>query len=409
MSLALLYADDIVLLAENEKQLCKMLVIADNFAVKWGLKFNSRKSKVLIIGKRVDPLRKWVLGNSCIEEANTYRYLGTIFSRTLSDLTHVKEYLVPKLRKLRGYITSILAKHDDINRIVFGNTLYRHVALPSLLHGCGIWMENTCTSKKQLRSFQYNLARSILRIKASPAYLATIGDLGWLPLSHEADKRRINYFNYVKYRTESQRLCNIVFKEMYKRFEQGRGSSWPYFVEIKNILNYAGMDWAFYSDNGDWLPRFSHLQTEAWNLEFFKQLDELPTLDLYKRFKTDTSLENYMLNIRDFNGVKNKFRARTATLGLNNDQERWGVRDSSCDFCGSHREDIFHVFFSCPTYTDIRSDLFYGIEVQLLENGLSFLWEEFMASSLLNKIKFLIGYVAKLHSKCAFQIFNKDI
>ena len=112
-------------------------------------------------------------------------------------------------------------------------------------------MENTCTSKKQLRSFQYNLARSILRIKASPAYLATIGDLGWLPLSHEVNKRRINYFNYVKYRTDSQRLCNIVFKEMYKRFEQGRGSSWPFFVEIKNILNYAGMDWAFYSDNGD--------------------------------------------------------------------------------------------------------------------------------------------------------------
>ena len=44
--------------------------------------------------------------------------------------------------------------------------------------------------------------------------------------------------------------------------------------------------------------------------------------------------------------------------------------------------------------------------MQLLENGLSFLWEEFMASSLLNKIKFLIGYVAKLHSKCAFQIFD---
>ena len=60
---ALLYADDTVLLAESETQLSQMLSIAHDFACKWGLKYNSSKSKVLVIGKRVNPQKKWALGN----------------------------------------------------------------------------------------------------------------------------------------------------------------------------------------------------------------------------------------------------------------------------------------------------------------------------------------------------------
>ena len=42
---ALLYPNDTVLLAESEVKLLQMLAIADDFAVKCGLRFNSSKSK----------------------------------------------------------------------------------------------------------------------------------------------------------------------------------------------------------------------------------------------------------------------------------------------------------------------------------------------------------------------------
>jgi hypothetical protein len=55
-------------MAESESDLQAMLNIAPSFATKWNLKFNSNKSKVLVVGKRIDKSNKWVLGDTYIEE-----------------------------------------------------------------------------------------------------------------------------------------------------------------------------------------------------------------------------------------------------------------------------------------------------------------------------------------------------
>ena len=76
---ALLYADDIALMAESENDLQYMLNIVHEFACKWNLKFNASKSKILVIGKRTDKNKKWHLGDNLIEEADEYKYQGCIF------------------------------------------------------------------------------------------------------------------------------------------------------------------------------------------------------------------------------------------------------------------------------------------------------------------------------------------
>jgi hypothetical protein len=55
-------------MAESESDLQAMLNIASSFATKWNLKLNSNKSKVLVVGKRIDKSNKWVLGDTYIEE-----------------------------------------------------------------------------------------------------------------------------------------------------------------------------------------------------------------------------------------------------------------------------------------------------------------------------------------------------
>ena len=51
---ALMYADDVALIAESESDLRKMLKISHDFTCKWNLKFNHSKSKVLVVGQRID-------------------------------------------------------------------------------------------------------------------------------------------------------------------------------------------------------------------------------------------------------------------------------------------------------------------------------------------------------------------
>ena len=50
----LLFADDIVLIGKSEEELQTLLNITGEFALKWNLKFNASKSKVMVIGKRID-------------------------------------------------------------------------------------------------------------------------------------------------------------------------------------------------------------------------------------------------------------------------------------------------------------------------------------------------------------------
>ena len=82
---ALLFADDIVLMAESEEELKRMLQIVNNFGVQWGFNFDLIKSKVMVIGKHLDSNKVWLLGNLEIKEVQSYKYLGIYISRSLKD------------------------------------------------------------------------------------------------------------------------------------------------------------------------------------------------------------------------------------------------------------------------------------------------------------------------------------
>jgi hypothetical protein len=102
---ALMYADDVALIAESESDLRKMLKISHDFACKSNIKFNHSKSKVLVVhvGQRIDKNRKWYLGNGKNYETDNYKYLGVYLSRNLKPTHHILKYLKENLEnKLNG-------------------------------------------------------------------------------------------------------------------------------------------------------------------------------------------------------------------------------------------------------------------------------------------------------------------
>jgi hypothetical protein len=92
------YVDDVALIAESESDLRKMLKISHDFACKWNLKFSHSKSKVLVVGQRIDKHRKWYLGNGKkFDETHNYKYLGVYISRNLIPSRHIFKYLKENL------------------------------------------------------------------------------------------------------------------------------------------------------------------------------------------------------------------------------------------------------------------------------------------------------------------------
>ena len=86
----LLFADDIVLMGKSEQELQTLLNITVRFASKWNIKFNYKKSKVMVISKKIDKLKLWNLGNDQTEETTVYAYLRVYFSRSLKFTYHIE-------------------------------------------------------------------------------------------------------------------------------------------------------------------------------------------------------------------------------------------------------------------------------------------------------------------------------
>ena len=88
------------------------------------MKFNASKSKVMVIGKRLDKHKEWKLGNSMLIETNDYKYLGVYFSGSLSFSYHINCYLKEKFERKFNYMIKLLGEHGTFNRISFGDALW---------------------------------------------------------------------------------------------------------------------------------------------------------------------------------------------------------------------------------------------------------------------------------------------
>ena len=134
---SLFWADDVVLIADSERDLERMLSIAGDFSKDWKLDFNYEKSNIIVVGKRTNKLKLWPLCDRHITEVDSYKYLGFQISRNHSDHTHAN-CVIRKGNRLIGYIKSIINGQDGFNRVYYGNIMWKTLALPSINYACAV-------------------------------------------------------------------------------------------------------------------------------------------------------------------------------------------------------------------------------------------------------------------------------
>ena len=72
----LLYADDIVVIAESVADLQRGMRIITEWGRKWQCRFNRGKSKVVVYGSRKKTDAEWSLGGGEVDQVDSYKYLG---------------------------------------------------------------------------------------------------------------------------------------------------------------------------------------------------------------------------------------------------------------------------------------------------------------------------------------------
>ena len=288
---SLLFADDIVLMAERDLQ-C-LLDVTHKFASKWNLEFNHKKSKVLVVGKRVDKSKKWVLGDKLIEEANEYKYLGVFFSRSLKFTYHIESYLKDNFRKKLNYMTRILAEHGSFNRFNFGDSLWMYVIRPSIAHGCATWMPTADSSLSMIDSWQYQVGKLILCTKLNIPKCALLAEFGWEPINSFLDRQRVSYFARFA-GLPDDRLCKIVFQEL----KFSRSTEWNYFSHMERLFQSIGLD--HYIDGNVNKQTFNKFFGGHTFCKVNTDINEKRSLHLYRSLLVSNRRQTYLCNYEHF-------------------------------------------------------------------------------------------------------------
>ena len=103
----LLYADDIVLLSDNEIKMQSMLECLSEWCHTWGLQINFDKSKVMHFRASSKPKLEYQFkcGDSCLQLVTQYKYLGVLLTEHL-DYTAMSKMVAQSASRALGLLIS---------------------------------------------------------------------------------------------------------------------------------------------------------------------------------------------------------------------------------------------------------------------------------------------------------------
>ena len=173
----LLYADDIVILAENEENLQKMITHLENWCNKWRLKINYSKTNLIHFRTRRKPRTHFIFRYEDVplEVVEKYKYLGVYFNEFLNFDESSNILAESSGRALGG----IIAKFKNLKNVTYDiyTKLFQTGVTPIMDYCAGVWGFN---DHKAFDNVQNRAMRYFLGVnKFVPTHLL-YGDMGWL-------------------------------------------------------------------------------------------------------------------------------------------------------------------------------------------------------------------------------------
>ena len=200
----LLYADDIVLLADSKEDLQAMLDIVTSYCKKWRFRVNPKKGKseVMLFGRKPNKAkaeRKWWLAGVEIHETDTYKYLGVELVSGL-NFKKVKTRFVAEARKRMMLVWAMGMRRGELpvaDCLLVWNALVRS----ALEHGAVVWAD---VKWEEAEAAQREMGRMILRCGSKMANEVVLGELRWWPLKARRDLLRLKFWG------KSSRACRLA-------------------------------------------------------------------------------------------------------------------------------------------------------------------------------------------------------
>ena len=154
------YADDTVLIAENEQDLQNLLSIVESESRKKGLELNSKKTEVMVVSRKPGVKCNLTVNGAKLKQCNSFKYLGVL----LADDGRNKKEISTRIAQAKNsfYKMKTMLTNKEISMETRQKALQCYIE-PILMYGCEAWTINKETQRK-LEAVEMWFLRRMLRI-----------------------------------------------------------------------------------------------------------------------------------------------------------------------------------------------------------------------------------------------------
>ena len=350
---ALLYADDVVILSQSPVGLQRALDKLAQYENERNLAVNISKTKVMVFsnGNVVSKKLKFFYKDQVLDIVKNFKYLGVNLASNCRWTYHNNVSITQAKRSL-GAVTKALCKYPNMP-VKNLNQIFNSMIQPILTYGGEIW--GAQFDARKIDALGCRIAKIILGVGRNCCNSAALLEVGRMTTSSQVLKLMLNYFVKLKsdHRRPLQRGC-LEF-QMRTKVEY----FWANRVE-QLALEVGLQDFSELPFNRKTKAMiFKAVQQHCYS-ELMKDVAEKSSLTVFRQLNLYETGAKYLIYV---NKEERRFLAqiRLGTFVWSAEKRRDGTR--VCVLC-SGAESGWHLLSDCQGLSDLRSSLLPELEFQ---------------------------------------------
>ena len=358
----LMYADDIVLLAENEHDLQDLLIIVENWCRRWRLDVNISKTKILHVRKPTKPQSKFVFifNKRPVLYCKHYTYLGITINEHL-DLKFTSKVQSDSASRALSVIVTKMIKNGGFPYNIY-SLLYDTCVTSISDYGAEIFGFQEYDSNLNLH---LRAIRAYIGVPKNATKAGVLSEVDWTLPIFRTQVRMVRYYHRLL-KMPPNRLC----KQIYNWDKSLNIQNWT--NEVKNIFYETGQIHIF--ESGDIFPirtiigkiKSTHTKTQKNMLEM--ECINKPKLRTFITFKNFETVPAFITKPLSFIQRKYLAKCRLGCLQIRLETGRFSrpilpENERICQVCikgdplylyKNEIESEIHVLFQCNRYKELR-------------------------------------------------------
>ena len=371
----LFYADDLVLISETKEGLQVLLDKLYNYTNSWCLQVNKSKTKCVVFSaQKKRPMNVVNFGGAPLITAETYCYLGTVFSRngSLNEAGHILHKKA--IKALHGLIQKVYKYKSCDPKIMLD--LFDRMILPVAMYNSEIWgtmcfpvNENNddflgvSPQKNPVEDVQIRFCKRLLGVREKTSNWGVTSELGRHPTVILIMEKIIKFWDHL-----TQSKSPILRAALQTSINLDASGKRVWFSFLRRCLKQVEMDHILYTSD---IREISHgmrkvkflLRSKAlsyWNERHAKTAEDARSkLNFYSQAKKVFGYAEYLTSCSNPNAKSAISKFRLSAHNLPIEVCRYiniGREDRLCPFCNNSIGDEKHYLVECkdPLFAKIR-------------------------------------------------------